>query len=108
MPEDRTTTDQGREVEDRIVGMALRFGAYTSMALILAGGLLALLHLAASHFLLQAGVLVLMATPILRVLVAMLVFAHGRDRRYTLISLGVLTILLLSILLAVLKIVPAL
>lgn len=108
MPEDRTTIDRAQEVEDRIVGMALRIGASASIVLILAGALLALLHLAASHSVLQAGVLVLMATPISRVLVAMLVFAHERDRRYTLISLGVFSILILSCLLAFLKILPSL
>lgn len=54
-----------------------------------------------SHFdtmaLTELGVLLLLFTPVLRILVAMASFALEREYRYVLISLGVLAVVLLSI-----------
>lgn len=45
------------------------------------------------------GLLMLIATPVLRVLVSMIVFIIGGDRRYTLITLAVFVLLVVSFLL---------
>jgi len=44
----------------------------------------------------RAGVLLMLATPVVRVLVAGILFLREKDWKYGAISLGVLTILLLS------------
>ncbi len=49
----------------------------------------------------ELGVFLLILTPIVRVLVAVVMFALERDVRYVLISLGVLAILLISMRFAV-------
>ena len=46
----------------------------------------------------QLGLFVLVLTPIVRVVASLVLFAEERDRAYVLISLGVLTILLASLL----------
>ena len=56
-------------------------------------GLLALRPLAIA----QAGLVVLVATPVLRVATSVVAFALEGDRLYTAITLGVLTILLVSL-----------
>ena len=45
------------------------------------------------------GLLVLMATPVMRVAVSVLAFIHHRDRTYALITAAVLCLLLLSLVL---------
>lgn len=45
----------------------------------------------------QAGLLVLLATPVLRVMASVVAFALEGDRLYVAITVGVLAILLLSI-----------
>ena len=42
------------------------------------------------------GVLVLIATPVIRVALSILIFAHQRDRRFTVITAVVLALLILS------------
>lgn len=81
----------------RPIMLVLRLGGMLSFALILAGTALALAgveELAMET--LRSGLLVLLATPVVRVMMAMVVFAHRRDYRYVLVSAGVLTIVLLS------------
>jgi len=56
-------------------------------------GLLALRPIAIA----QAGLIVLVATPVVRVIASVIGFALERDRLYTAITLGVLTILLISL-----------
>ncbi|HYG98405.1 MAG TPA: DUF1634 domain-containing protein [Terriglobales bacterium] len=94
--------------EDRAVGLVLRIGAYLSIVLIVLGGLVSLAHAATGRYVTEAGVLVLMSTPITRVLVAAIVFWREGDRRYAWISIGVFVILIGSSLLAALKILPTL
>src|SRR5512146_2694628 len=94
--------------EDRAVGLVLRIGAYLSIALIVLGGLVSLTHAAIGRQITEAGVLVLMSTPITRVLVAAIVFWREDDRRYAWISIGVFVILIVSSLMAALKVLPTL
>jgi uncharacterized membrane protein len=110
---------------ERLVSRTLKTGIAGSGALMVAGFALALLYpetmaadqwqlawlasqplsLLATHpsFYLTAGILLLMCTPILRVLITLITFVIERDWRYVLISAAVLLILSVSIVLAALQ-----
>jgi uncharacterized membrane protein len=89
---------QVREPEfDRTVGWVLRVGAFGCFFIMLAGlitGLFVSGHL--SLKIERAGVLLMLATPVVRVLVACVLFFREKDWKYGWISLGVLLILLLG------------
>jgi uncharacterized membrane protein len=82
---------------DRAVALVLRTGAFGCFFIMLAG-------LMASLFvpgripleIERVGVLLMLATPVVRVIVACFLFFREKDRKYGLISLGVLIILLLG------------
>jgi uncharacterized membrane protein len=82
---------------DRAVALVLRIGAFGCFFIMLAGLLIGLflpgripLHIE------RAGVLLMLATPVVRVVVACFLFFREKDRRYGWVSLGVLVILLLG------------
>jgi uncharacterized membrane protein len=98
------------------IALALRYGSLIS-TLVMALGLSVLLARAAVLFyspgaaagefwvksvraaalaIMRGGILLLLLTPIFRILVASVAFALERDRKYVLISLGVLLVVLLS------------
>ena len=80
---------------DRMLSHTLKLGAYTALALILAG--LTLQHFAAwGSKITAAGLLVLLVTPALRIVVACIQFLHERDFKYALVSFGVLAIVALA------------
>lgn len=82
---------------DRAVALVLRIGAFGCFFIMLAG-LLAGLFMR-DHIPLdieRAGVLLMLATPVVRVLVACVLFFRERDFKYGWVSLGVLVILMLS------------
>jgi len=80
---------------DRVLSRTLKIGAYTAFALILAG--LALQQLTAwGGKVAAAGLLVLLATPALRIVVACIQFLRERDFKYALVSFGVLAIVVLA------------
>jgi uncharacterized membrane protein len=110
---------------DAIIGMLLRTGVLLASAVVLVGGVLyllhnggvrpsyrifkgepaqlrqlpLLLHQAASAdpaALIQLGLLLLVATPVARVLFAAVAFALQRDRLYTLVSAVILGVLVTS------------
>jgi uncharacterized membrane protein len=89
---------QVREPEfDRAVGWVLRVGAFGCFFIMLAGLIVGLF--VSGHLPLdieRAGVLLMLATPVVRVLVACVLFFREKDRKYGWISLGVLLILLLG------------
>ena len=89
------TADMRRR-EDRVVGLTLSIGAYVSIVVILAGLLLAGLHSSSGAIIAKLGILLLICTPVVRVLVAGLVFLREHDRRYALVSLGVLFIMVMT------------
>lgn len=80
---------------DRILSLTLKAGAYTAFALVVAG---LVLRWAApwGTRLATAGLLVLLATPVLRIVVACIQFFRERDFKYALVSLGVLSIVVLA------------
>lgn len=82
---------------DRAVALVLRTGAFGCFFIMLAG-LMASLFVPGRVPLLveRAGVLLMLATPVVRVIVACYLFFREKDRKYGLISLGVLIILLLG------------
>jgi uncharacterized membrane protein len=85
---------------DRILALTLKIGAYSAFACILAG--LLLQHVAGvGDRLTKAGMLILLATPVLRIVVAGIQFLRERDWKYAMISVGVLGIVLLAYLLGV-------
>jgi uncharacterized membrane protein len=80
---------------DRVLSRTLKAGAYTAFALIIAG----LVLRAATPWglkIVTAGLLVLLATPVLRIIAACLQFLRERDLKYALVSLGVLGIMILA------------
>ena len=99
---------------NKFVATTLASGAMISFVLILWGAILLLIHPAASappgtlkHILtgfihlnptstIHLGLLVLLLTPVARVIAAMLAFAIEKDRRYAIISFIVLAILAAS------------
>jgi len=80
---------------DRALALVLSIGAYAGF-FIMAGGVVA--HLLVDGIIAArlelAGVLILLATPVVRVFAAMILFFRERARRYGWISAGVLLILL--------------
>jgi uncharacterized membrane protein len=108
-----------QEKADRAISVVLRYGSLISTVIMTLGLVLMLVHrparrLAGFHrihpaelfpLLIRAdpaavtefGILLLLFTPIFRIVVAVVSFALQRDMKYVLISLGVLLVVLLSI-----------
>ena len=85
---------------DRILALTLKIGAYSAFACIVAGLVLQY----AARFgerVTRAGMMILLATPVLRIVVAGAQFLRERDFKYALISLGVLSIVVLAYLLGI-------
>jgi uncharacterized membrane protein len=80
---------------DRVLSLTLKFGAYTAFALIVAG-LILQLGVSWGTKVTAVGLLVLLATPALRIVVACLQFLRERDFKYALVSFGVLAIVALA------------
>ena len=82
---------------DRVVALVLRTGAFSCFFIMLAGLLVGLFVSGAVPLAIErTGVLLMLATPVVRVAVACYLFFREKDRKYGLISLGVLVILLLG------------
>jgi uncharacterized membrane protein len=82
---------------DRAVALVLRIGAFGCFFIMLAG-LMAGLFMS-GHIPLdieRAGVLLMLATPVVRVLVACVLFFREKDFKYGWISFGVLAILMVG------------
>ena len=87
-------------VADRVLSHTLKAGAYTAFALIVTGLLIQTFSSWGSKVAV-AGLLVLLATPAIRVVVAGIQFLRERDFKFALVSLGVLTIVALAYLLGI-------
>jgi uncharacterized membrane protein len=102
------TTRDSRS-EDRAIALVLRIGAYACIVLLVIAGLLGLAGLRVAGIrVAQSGLVVLLGTPITRVLVAGILFLRERDYRYVWVAVGVFAILIATSALAVFKILPAL
>ena len=80
---------------DRVLSLTLKFGAYTALALIVAGVMLEFV-VPWGRKVTSAGLLVLLVTPALRIVAACVQFLRERDFKYALVSFGVLAIVLLA------------
>jgi uncharacterized membrane protein len=89
---------QVREPEfDRVVAIVLRTGAFGCFFIMLAGLMVALFIPGRIPLGIErAGVLLMLATPVVRVVVACFLFFREKDWKYGWISLGVLVILMLG------------
>ncbi len=82
---------------DRIVALVLRVGAFGCFFIMLGGLLIGIfLHGRIPSDIERAGVLLMLATPVVRVAVAGVLFLKEKDWKYGAISFGVLAILLLG------------
>ncbi len=82
---------------DRIVALVLRIGAFSCFFVMLAGLIAGLfVHGRIPLGIERAGVLLMLATPVVRVIVACFLFFREKDMKYGWISLGVLVILMLG------------
>jgi len=82
---------------DRIVAIVLRTGAFGCFFIMVAGLILGLfVHGRIPLGIERAGVLLMLATPVVRVIVACFLFFKEKDYKYGWISLGVLLILMLG------------
>ena len=82
---------------DRAVALVLRIGAFGSFFIMLTGLIAGLFVPGNLPFEIErAGVLFMLATPVVRVLVACFLFFREKDWKYGWISFGVLAILLLG------------
>jgi uncharacterized membrane protein len=82
---------------DRVVAFVLRTGAFTCFFVMLAGlidGIFMKGHISADIE--RVGVLLMLATPVVRVIVSCFLFFREKDYKYGWISLGVLMILVLG------------
>jgi len=80
---------------DKIVAIALKLGAYSAFGLIIVGLLLQPVT-RTSNKITVAGLLVLLATPALRIAVAGIQFFRERDWPYVWVSVGILAIVALA------------
>lgn len=82
---------------DRIVAIVLRTGAFGCFFIMLAGLIVGLFVRGSIPLGIErAGVLLMLATPVVRVIVACFLFFREKDWKYGWISLGVLVILMLG------------
>ncbi len=82
---------------DKVIALSLRWGAYISFVILLAGLIsTAFLPVRTTYLIDTVGIVVMMSTPAFRVLIAVIVFFRERDYKYTLVATGVLLILLLG------------
>ncbi len=81
----------------RLVAWTLRVGAYGSFALLVTAAVLKLADQAApSMSVARAGILVLLATPTVRIVAALVMFTARREWKMVLVSFGVLAIVVLA------------
>jgi uncharacterized membrane protein len=82
---------------DRIVALVLRFGASGCFFIMLTGLIVGFFMNGLIPLEIErAGVLLMLATPVVRVIVACFLFFWEKDYKYGYISLGVLVILMLG------------
>ena len=81
---------------DRIVAGVLRWGAYGSFSILCVGLIIGALNPSAGQLLVRIGLLLLIATPVSRIVTLFVTFLLDRDKKYALISFTVLLIVVLS------------
>ncbi len=86
---------------DHWVAVILRTGAYASVTLLLVGLLIQLVVPSFGIRVMQFGVLLLLSTPVLRIMTLLFLYLRARDWKYAVISAVVLLIVLASSLVGV-------
>lgn len=86
---------------DRLLALTLKAGAYTAFALIVAGLICSAIVGPVAEIVTRIGVLVLLATPAMRIVVAAIQFLRERDTKFVFISIGVLCVVALAFFLGV-------
>lgn len=81
---------------DRVVAGVLRWGAYGSFVVVCAGLLVGVFNSSAGNILVRIGLLLLIATPVIRIVTLFVTFLLDRDKKYALISFTVLAVVILS------------
>jgi hypothetical protein len=84
------------ERREAFVARTLQAGAYGSLTLLLLAALMMAAGWQPGHKLARIGVLVLIATPVMRIVAAIFMYAKSRDWNMVWVSCGVLTIVLVS------------
>jgi len=85
MPSERATTRL-----ERTIGVVLRAGVVVSTACFAAGLVLTFAGVGVANLLLQLGIVVLLATPVARVVVSVVEYAQQRDWTFTALTVIVL------------------
>ncbi|HUS19673.1 MAG TPA: DUF1634 domain-containing protein [Terriglobales bacterium] len=87
---------------EHLVAITLKYGAYLSFALLLAAVVLGVLGLQQfAGYAATAGILVLLATPMLRIIAALVMYAGLKDRKMVLVSAALLVIVVTASVLGV-------
>ncbi len=87
---------------EHLVAMTLRYGAYASFALLLAAVALGVAGVQTpAAYAAKAGILVLLATPMLRIIAALVMYAGQKDRKMVLVSAALLVIVVTASVLGV-------
>ena len=78
---------------ERLVAMTLKYGAYASFALLLMSVVLGVAGVTAlATYAAKAGILTLLATPMLRIIAALVMYAEAKDKKMMLVSAALLVI----------------
>ncbi|MEO6119587.1 MAG: DUF1634 domain-containing protein, partial [Terriglobales bacterium] len=84
------------------VAITLKYGAYLSFALLLVAVALGVAGLQTpADYAAKAGILVLLATPMLRIIAALVMYAGQKDRKMVLVSAALLVIVVTASVLGV-------
>jgi len=75
---------------ERSIARVLQAGVWASSACLAAGLLLSVLHVAVASGLLQAGILILICTPVARVVISLVEYTAARDRAFATLTAVVL------------------
>jgi len=82
---------------EKWIALTLRAGAYGSFAILIIAMLLAVFGLKhAAEVTSRVGVLILMATPTLRIITAIFMYVSARDKKMAIVATGVLAIVIIS------------
>ncbi len=89
--------EQTPHPSERWIALTLRLGAYGSFAVLIIAMLLAVAgQTRAAEVTSRIGVLVLMATPTLRIITAIFMYVSARDKKMAIVATGVLAIVIIS------------
>jgi uncharacterized membrane protein len=90
-------TEQASHPSEKYIALTLRIGAYGSFAILVVAILLAIAGQSKpAEVAARVGILVLMATPTVRIIAAVVMYMSAGDKKMTVVALGVLAIVVIS------------